>query len=167
MHQICNNSFQSSFTRLVTWISTQGHVLTRTPAASVMCPNTSWVLCQGKYSFRWWWGIFSEMMVSIRYSLFWKTCFILPTLHCLIFLQFLLKLHLLLKCELVTAFTCRLVSLSQNGAPCRTSLIWNEWLPRCQYRCEHKVRLSQSPPIEAAIYLGVYQCCLRCGINHK
>lgn len=126
MHQICNNSFQSSFTRLVTWISTQGHVLTRTPAASVMCPNTSWVLCQGKYSFRWWWGIFSEMMVSIRYSLFWKTCFILPTLHCLIFLQFLLKLHLLLKCELVTAFTCRLVSLPKR---CSVSHIAHlEWM---------------------------------------
>lgn len=54
-----------------------------------------------------------------------------------------------------------------GAAACLTSLIWNEWLPLCQSWCECTVRLSQSLPIAAAIYLGVYQFCLECVINHK
>lgn len=55
MRQSCVKPATASkavFKRLVTWIFPPGHVLSRTPAPSVICPITSSVLCQGKYPFR-------------------------------------------------------------------------------------------------------------------
>lgn len=159
MHQICADGFQSGFTRLVGWLF---DLWARSDQNTCSISNVSHNPHALSFQ-RQWLDILSDVTVSISYCLFWRVC-----LHvCWLLLYFpsasrpslfccsCRSSHLLFKCELASGSPRRPVS--QTPSLVSTSLIRNERLPRCQCRCELAARLSQSLPIEAAIYLDVYQ----------